>query len=85
MLLRYHSGHKVAVGFRHDLESSRALEVLWVDQAVEHTAWNIFEKHADKDFSFTDCTSFALMQTEAMRNAFAFDRHFNQYGFEMVP
>ncbi len=84
-LLRSHSGHKAAVAFRHALESSTALEVLWVDQDVEHTAWNIFEKHPDKDFSFTDCTSFALMQTEAIRNAFTFDRHFNQYGFEVVP
>src|SRR3989304_2583727 len=34
-----------------------------------------------KDFSFTDCTSFALMERLKVKSAFAFDVHFRQYGF----
>jgi predicted nucleic acid-binding protein len=52
---------------------------------LEKAAWGIFEKHTDKEFSFTDCTSFALMEAEAIRNVFTFDQHFSQYGFESVP
>lgn len=84
-LLRTHCGHSVAVGFRKSLEASLIVEVLWVTDALERDAWKIFEKHADKDYSFTDCTSFALMQAEAIRNAFTFDHHFKQYGFSMQP
>lgn len=67
------------------MEASLIVEVLWVTDALERDAWKIFEKHADKDYSFTDCTSFALMQAEAIRNAFTFDHHFKQYGFSMQP
>jgi len=84
-LLRIHCGHTVAVESRKSLEASKLVRTLWVTEALEAAAWKIFEKHADKDFSFTDCTSFALMQAEAIRNAFTFDQHFSQYGFAAVP
>jgi len=39
-----------------------------------------------KEFSFTDCTSFALMERMRITTAFAFDIHFRQYGrFTIVP
>ena len=76
-LLRMHCGHGVAVSFRRSLEASKLVRVLWVTEDMEKAAWRIFEKHSDKEYSFTDCTSFALMETEAIRNAFAFDEHFS--------
>lgn len=84
-LLRIRCGHHVAVAFRKTLDLSRLLKILWVTEPSEKAAWRIFEKHADKDFSFTDCTSFALMESEAIRTAFTFDEHFVQYGFATVP
>jgi len=84
-LLRYHCGHSVAVTFRKTLEVSKVVEVLWVTEPLEATAWKVFEKRSDKDYSFTDCTSFALMDAEAIRNAFAFDEHFSQHGYNVVP
>jgi predicted nucleic acid-binding protein len=39
-----------------------------------------------KEFSFTDCTSFALMERMRITTAFAFDIHFHQYGrFTILP
>ena len=84
-LLRTHCGHRVTVLLRKTLEASRLLNVLWITESLEKAAWGIFEKHTDKEFSFTDCTSFALMEAEAIRNVFTFDQHFSQYGFESVP
>jgi len=84
-LLRFHCGHHVAVTFRKSLETSKLVGVLWVTEALEKAACNIFEKHSDKEYSFTDCTSFALMDSEAIRNAFTFDEHFSQQGYNIVP
>jgi predicted nucleic acid-binding protein len=84
-LLRAHCGHSVAVGFRNALEASKLVRVFWITEALERDAWSIFERQMDKDYSFTDCTSFALMEHEAIRDAFAFDHHFTQYGFSIVP
>jgi hypothetical protein len=49
-------------------------------------ARKIFRSHRDKEWSFTDCTSFALMQRFHLSNAFAFDQHFSQMrGIHRVP
>jgi len=36
-------------------------------------------KYRDKGFSFTDCTSFAVMERFGITEAFALDEHFDQY------
>jgi predicted nucleic acid-binding protein len=46
----------------------------------EKKAREIIEKYADKDFSYTDATSFALMERLGFDAAFTYDRHFEQYG-----
>lgn len=56
--------------------------VLRVAPEDESTARKIIENYRDKDFSFTDATSFALMQRYGIRVAFTFDRHFKQFGFQ---
>jgi len=41
---------------------------------------------ADKDFSYTDATSFALAESLELEQAFAVDDHFRQYGrIQVVP
>lgn len=35
--------------------------------------------------SFTDCTSFAVMDRARIDRAFTFDRPFRQYGFVTLP
>jgi len=39
---------------------------------------------SDKDFTYTDATSFALMERIDIMKVFTFDQHFAQYGFEIV-
>jgi predicted nucleic acid-binding protein len=43
-------------------------------------AWQTFQRFADKDWSFTDCTSKVLVERLGVTRAFAFDQHFRQFG-----
>jgi len=52
------------------------------------TAWSLRIKYQDKpDISFTDLTSFVLMQELAINSVFTGDAHFKQVnlGFEILP
>lgn len=50
----------------------------------EAAAREIIRKYTDKTFSYTDATSFAVMERLGLRTAFAFDPHFRQYGFQVL-
>ena len=84
-LLKDRCGAEVAISFRRALEASPTVRVLWIDSEQEASAWKIFQTHKEKDNSFTDCTTFALMKNNAIRNAFAYDKHFKQHGFNTLP
>jgi uncharacterized protein len=50
----------------------------------EDAAKEIIVTHVDKRYSFTDALSFAMMRRLRIRSAFAFDRHFAQFGIDLV-
>ncbi|MCK4417225.1 MAG: PIN domain-containing protein [Candidatus Latescibacteria bacterium] len=88
-LLLLNVGYKGTIEFRHHFEELRdlaAVAVYFVSEEVEAEAWEIFERfNLDKQWSFTDCTSKAIMEREGLTEAFAFDRHFDQMGFVRSP
>lgn len=83
-LLRSAFGHKAAVRFGREVRKG-GIEVVQVDESIQEEAWEIFERYSDKDFSFTDCTSFVVMERGRIESAFTFDRHFQQYGLKTLP
>jgi len=84
-LIRNNLGHNAATSFGEATKSSKLVNMIWISQDIDSEAWNIFKKYKDKDFSYTDCTSFATMDYEGIDTAFAFDQHFTQFGFQSVP
>ncbi|MBI5639582.1 MAG: PIN domain-containing protein [Nitrospirae bacterium] len=78
-------GSKPTITFGNKLKANRYLEILSVTSFDWERAWKILEKYEDKDFSFTDCTSFALMERNKIKQAFTFDSHFRQFGFGLIP
>lgn len=79
------AGHHLAVKLGEALFTSRLLRRLRIDEALEGEAWEIFKRYDDQAFSFTDCTSFAVMRAEGIGTAFAFDRDFLIAGFQILP
>jgi predicted nucleic acid-binding protein len=64
------------------------LEQAWPVEAVsardEEAAKNIIGQYDDKSFSYTDATSFAVMERKGIKAAFGCDPHFIQYGFQLL-
>ena len=50
----------------------------------EERAEQILFRYTDKDFSFADAISFAVMERLGIQLVFTFDHHFEQYGFTIV-
>jgi len=50
----------------------------------EEKAREIIRRYSDKSFSYTDATSFAVMERLGIKEAFAFDPHFRQYGLKLL-
>jgi predicted nucleic acid-binding protein len=84
-LLRFRAGHKEAVDLGKWVLQSPLVKRINVDEKIWQAAWDLFVRHDDKHFSFTDCTSFAIMRQLGLLNAFAFDHNFEQAGFVMLP
>ncbi|MDD5261242.1 MAG: PIN domain-containing protein [Methylacidiphilales bacterium] len=80
-LLRVRHSHAAACSFLDAMQASEILRLEWVDSERFQAAASVFRKHHDKEWSFTDCVSFALMNELKIRDAFTTDHHFRQAGF----
>jgi hypothetical protein len=79
-VIRFRAGHFTAVQFGESVRASRFVRVEPITSDVVEKAWKIFKSYSDHAFSFTDCTSFALMEHLGLKKAFSFDAHFRKYG-----
>lgn len=85
-LLRYRLGHKMAAEVGRKLWKEELAKLIFIDRDTEKRAWNLFLRYSDHKFSFTDCTSFVVMEQLGITHAFVFDRDFESYGrFIKVP
>lgn len=79
-LLRWRLGRQVALTFWQTLRDL-GWPVLTAEPADLEAAWRIAQRYPDQDFSFVDCTTFALMERHGIQDAFAFDAHFLVYRY----
>ena len=77
-------GRGRAAQFLKDMQESNTV-VIRARAADEERAKQILFQYTDKEFSFADAISFAVMERLAIRLAFSFDRDFAQYGFSVLP
>ncbi len=84
-LLRTRIGYSLAVTIGKQFFAGRLAQLVRVAEKDEKAAFKLFTRYADKTFSFTDCTSFVVMQNLGIKQAFTFDKHFQQIGFNTLP
>jgi len=54
-----------------------------ITEEDERKAREIIFTYFDKSFSYTDATTFAVMERLGITSVLAFDQHFTQYGFTL--
>jgi predicted nucleic acid-binding protein len=74
-------GHAPAVSFVDALARTLRLRVEFVSRDLEDEALRWLRQHDEREYSFVDATSFALMRSLRIREALAFDGDFAAAGF----
>jgi predicted nucleic acid-binding protein len=80
-LLRRRRGHHSAIAFLDRLERTEKLAVVFVTEELEGEALRWLRRHDEREYSFVDATSFALMRSLRIKRALAFDGDFSAAGF----
>ncbi len=84
-LIRFRLGSGAARTFGEQLMSGAIARVVGITRRDELRAWEIFTRYRDKSFSYTDCTSFAMMQRLGIDTAVAIDDDFRSFGLTCLP
>jgi uncharacterized protein len=78
---RRREGHRGAVALLDRILETARLTTMWVEVHLEQEAWTWLRRRDEREYSFVDATSFALMRSLQIREAFAFDGDFTAAGF----
>ena len=84
-LLTKRLGKEIAIRFGKGVRETPRVQIEEASQRVQDAAWSLFSSRTDKSYDLIDCTSFSLMQSIGIDEAFGFDRHFVQHGFSLIP
>jgi hypothetical protein len=61
-----------------------ALDLEWIGPERFNQADTLFRKYHDQAFSFTDCTSFAVMREQRISDVITTDDHFRIAGYNLA-
>jgi hypothetical protein len=77
--------HATGESFAVWVLQQKHVQIVRIDEELWNEALTLFRRYDDKDFSFTDCTSFVVMQRLKLTEVFGFDHHFEQMKFRLWP
>jgi predicted nucleic acid-binding protein len=84
-IIRRRIGLAQAVTLANAVRAGKEVGLFWVESVHHDQAIDLMADHADKDWSVTDCTSFVIMRSLGIQDAFTLDRDFTQAGFTARP
>lgn len=64
------------------LRTSADIQIVAISSDIFARAVAFYSERPDKDWGLTDCISFVVMQERGLTQVLAFDRHFEQAGFQ---
>jgi predicted nucleic acid-binding protein len=84
-LIRLRLGLAAANAWWEQIDGSGRLRWERVENDRFERARHLFFQYRDKDLSFTDCTSFAIMRELKLTTVLTTDGQFRQVGFDVLP
>jgi predicted nucleic acid-binding protein len=84
-LIRFRLGLAAANAWWQQIDGSARLRWERVESDRFERARNLFFQYRDKDLSFTDCTSIAVMRELKLKAVITTDHHFHHVGFDVLP
>ena len=73
-----------AVNFYDSCHKDKKFRVVSLSPELIKLAFEIYDKHKDKDWGLTDCISFCVMKANGIFYALTADHHFEQMGFKAL-
>lgn len=81
-LLQRRQGYKTA---RNLVREAQYFKTIIIDERLHRVVLKKFTSSGKRSLSLVDMFSFALMKSEGIKKALAFDRHFERDGFVLYP
>jgi predicted nucleic acid-binding protein len=82
-LIQHRLGIEAVRGFQNDILPLVNIE--FVDSELHRSGVSALLSASRRNLSLVDCVSFEMMRTLETRTAFAFDPHFKEQGFHILP
>ncbi len=79
-LAKFESRSRVRDFILH-LRQSVACKIVPASRELLDSALDLYHLHTDKEWTLTDCVSFAIMRDRNVKDALTGDKHFEQAGF----
>lgn len=79
---------KHALLFKEDMYNQKYYSIFWIGRKLEDEAWTIFQSIKDKNFSYVDASTLAVMKSQKITHLLSFDTSFAQlqrtFGFILI-
>lgn len=75
---------RVFEAFYLTLQTDQRVRIVTAQQSQWERGLALYFQRPDKNWSLTDCISFAVMNDEGLTDALTGDRHFKQAGFTVL-
>ena len=67
-------GRELAIASGNRLLSDPRIRIIYIDQELQRTSWDIFQEIKKKNMGFVDCSIMAAMEAENINRLLTFDR-----------
>jgi predicted nucleic acid-binding protein len=77
-------GRVSAVEIIHHFQESGDVTLVHMNPVLFRQAFQMYESYRDKEWGMVDCLSFLVMREMKLTSVLAFDKHFEQAGFNRL-